>query len=89
MPVLDGLEATRRLRREREATRHPDVPVVALTAHAMAGDRETMLAAGMNAYLAKPVDMAELARTLAGLWPAEGTGAACPARRLGLQEMEP
>ena len=65
MPVMDGLEATRRIR----ARSHPDIPadlpVVALTGHAMAGDRERFLAEGMTAYLSKPVDMDALARLIA------------------------
>jgi signal transduction histidine kinase/CheY-like chemotaxis protein/HPt (histidine-containing phosphotransfer) domain-containing protein len=62
MPVLDGLEATRRLRRELPAERQPRV--VAMTANAMAEDRDQCLAAGMDDYLAKPVRREELAAAL-------------------------
>lgn len=61
MPVMDGLEATRRIRRT-EAFRH--LPVVAMTAHAMTGDRELCLEAGMNAYVSKPVHPAHLISTV-------------------------
>jgi len=57
MPGMDGLELTRELRK-RERTR--DVPVVALTAQAMAGDREECLRAGANEYLTKPLDLKQL-----------------------------
>ncbi|MEO1601199.1 MAG: response regulator [Pseudomonadota bacterium] len=64
MPEMDGYEATRMIRtRERETNRAP-VPIVALTANAMAGDREACLEAGMNDYIAKPVRKGTLTQTL-------------------------
>ena len=62
MPVMDGLEATRRIRSSGAADSR--IPVVAMTAHAMYGDRERFLAAGMNDYIAKPFNPDELADLL-------------------------
>ena len=68
MPELDGFETTAAIReRERGTPRH--VPIVALTAHAMKGDAERCLAAGMDAYLAKPLQAAELVAALDRLAP--------------------
>jgi two-component system, sensor histidine kinase and response regulator len=67
MPELDGLEATRMIRsRELKAGRR--VPIVAMTAHAMRGDREACLDAGMDGYVSKPVRMQELYDVLDGLF---------------------
>ncbi|MEM5788666.1 MAG: response regulator, partial [Syntrophobacteraceae bacterium] len=63
MPEMDGLEATRRIR-DRSASRNHKVPVIAMTAHAMRGDREKCLAAGMNDYVSKPVTPHEVAEVL-------------------------
>ncbi len=62
MPGMDGPEATRRIRDLSGAA--AAVPIVALTANAMAGDRERYLAAGMNAYVSKPINRRELFRTV-------------------------
>ncbi len=66
MPEVDGFEATRQIREEEQTTgRH--VPIVATTAHAMTGDRERCLLAGMDEYLSKPIHRQELLAVLARL----------------------
>jgi len=55
MPVLDGYQATALIRDEATGVKNPKIPVVAMTARAMQGDREKCLQAGMNDYLSKPV----------------------------------
>ncbi len=62
MPVMDGFEATRKLR---EDARFAGLPVIAMTANAMVGDKEKCLEAGMNDFVAKPIDVGQLFATLA------------------------
>jgi two-component system, sensor histidine kinase and response regulator len=64
MPEMDGKEATRRIRRQQEIT-GLRVPIVAMTAHAMAGDRDRCLEAGMDDYISKPIGRVELAAVVA------------------------
>ena len=67
MPELDGIETTKIIR-ESENYRHvQNIPIIALTAYAMAGDKDKCLAAGMDSYLAKPVDIKALAKRLKNL----------------------
>jgi two-component system cell cycle response regulator DivK len=61
LPDIDGVEALARLRADERTT---SVPVVALTAQAMEGDRERFLAAGFDGYLSKPVNVADLVATV-------------------------
>ena len=64
MPEMDGLEATRRIRDARSPVPNHDVPIVAMTAHAMTGDREKCMEAGMDGYVSKPVNPKELAEAI-------------------------
>jgi PAS domain S-box-containing protein len=60
MPEMDGLEATRRIREPSSKVKNPQVPIIAMTAHAMHGDQAQCLAAGMNDYITKPVQTSAL-----------------------------
>jgi CheY-like chemotaxis protein/HPt (histidine-containing phosphotransfer) domain-containing protein len=70
MPQMDGYEATRQLRSPEGGARNPNIPVIALTAHALATDRVKCLAAGMNDYLTKPINPVHLRQALTKALPA-------------------
>jgi CheY-like chemotaxis protein/HPt (histidine-containing phosphotransfer) domain-containing protein len=83
MPVLDGLETTRAIRRNRN---WDNLPIVAMTAHAMLGDRERCLQAGMNAYVSKPVQQAGLIAVIEQ-YLASGTGLATKPQASGVERI--
>ena len=64
MPVMDGFAATRAIRDGQSAVRNRRIPIIAMTANAMEGDRERVIEAGMNDYLSKPIDAARLEQTI-------------------------
>ena len=66
MPQMDGYEATRVIRSD---GRFKDLPIIAMTAHAMRGDRERCLKEGMNDHIAKPINSDDLLRTVAKWLP--------------------
>jgi CheY-like chemotaxis protein len=61
MPEMDGIEAAKIIRSNEK---YNNLPVIAMTAHAMSGDRELSLAAGMNDHITKPIDPTQLYQTL-------------------------
>jgi signal transduction histidine kinase/CheY-like chemotaxis protein len=65
MPIMDGITATRIIRDRNSGVLAPDIPIIALTAHALKGDRERFLSVGMNDYLSKPIRIQALSDTIA------------------------
>jgi CheY-like chemotaxis protein len=74
MPEMDGYEATQEIRVRESVMRRPRLPIVAMTANAMAGDRERCVDAGMDDYLPKPLDIGQLTEVLKR-WMRTGDGA--------------
>ena len=74
MPVMDGIGVTRRIRRDTSGAYDPQIPVIALTADAMEGERELCLNAGMDGFLSKPISIDTLRKELQKwLWPSDAT----------------
>jgi CheY-like chemotaxis protein len=67
MPELDGLETTKIIRKRKDFLQIRNIPIIALTAYAMAGDKDKCFNAGMDGYLAKPVDIKKLEKLLKSL----------------------
>jgi CheY-like chemotaxis protein/HPt (histidine-containing phosphotransfer) domain-containing protein len=88
MPEMDGYEAARKIREPGSAACNPRLPIVALTAHAMKGDRDKCLEAGMSDYLAKPVQPGELQDVLTKWLDRPGEGDA-PETTAGAEEGRP
>ncbi|MBW2005416.1 MAG: response regulator, partial [Deltaproteobacteria bacterium] len=72
MPEMDGITATQQIRNPQSAIRNRNIPIIAMTAHAMKGDRERCLAAGMDDYVSKPINTEELFKVIEKL--ANGLG---------------
>jgi len=99
MPRMDGYEATRKHRAREAETGRPRVPIIALTAHAMQGDRSTAFAAGMDDYLSKPFTQKQLEQALlrwavrvpanAAEFPPEALDTSVTSQLLELEEEEP
>lgn len=83
LPTMDGVEATRAVRDADPARLDPKVPIIAMTAYAMEDDRRRFLAAGMDAYISKPVDMRELADTLRRILGGDAARPATPGQTPG------
>jgi CheY-like chemotaxis protein len=77
MPLVDGYQATRQIRANEDLCGLPHVPVIGLSARAMAGDREIALAAGFNGYLTKPL-RTETLRVALESWIVPGQAVAAP-----------
>ena len=88
MPDMDGFETTKAIRAQ-ERTSHKYLPIVAMTAHAMIGDRERCLAAGMDSYVTKPVDAAKLFTAIADALPKDSASNPAQSERMPLPAQSP
>ena len=87
MPIMDGLEATTRIRND---LGNKDLPIIAMTAHAMRGDREKCIAAGMDDYISKPIDRVKLYKVLKKYIPGNGFVSNIPASQIsGNKNIQP
>jgi CheY-like chemotaxis protein len=66
MPVMDGMESTLEIRKLEEAEDRRRLPIIAMTAHALKGDRERCMAGGMDGYIVKPINISELTEAIVG-----------------------
>jgi signal transduction histidine kinase/CheY-like chemotaxis protein len=88
MPEMDGLKATEKIReKERQTQLH--IPIIAMTAHAMKGDRERCIEAGMDGYISKPINGRELEEAIAGVIPGWDDTRDCKSSRTQEQDAAP
>jgi PAS domain S-box-containing protein len=88
MPEMDGLEATKNIRNKESSVLNHDIPIIALTAHAMKGDKEHCKEAGMNDYLSKPINPKSLVRIIEK-WSGLSTENEIPDKSLSKNIVEP
>ena len=72
LPVMDGVEATRRIRSSEAGEDKKHVPIIAMTAYAMPGDQQRILEAGMDSYMSKPVDFKVLEKEMGAVLGQDG-----------------
>jgi len=89
MPGMDGFETVRRIRNRSARALDPDIPILAITAHSQAEDRERCLSAGMQGYLVKPISSHAIARMLAQVFPGRETAGPASKPRTTMARTDP